>query len=119
MEVIQHTTLNFIYVKNEEENLSKFFDSVQLVLAKREFKFVSNSVSFDIKLEENHIHYKENLVLKRKNNTEISMDYPIYAYKTNNIYIDFDEEDIQHNENSKLVSLEIVKIIFLIFHPFK
>ena len=108
MEVIQHTTLNFIYVKNEEENLSKFFDSVQLVLAKREFKFVSNSVSFDIKLEENHIHYKENLVLKTKNNTEISMDYPIYAYKTNNIYIDFDEEDIQHNENSKLVSLEII-----------
>ena len=55
MEVIQHTTLNFIYVKSEEENLTKFFDSVQLVLAKREFKFVSNSVSFDIKLEENHI----------------------------------------------------------------
>ena len=108
MEVIQHTTLNFIYVKNEEENLSKFFDSVQLVLAKREIKLVSNSVSFDIKLEENHIHYKENLVLKIKKNTEISMDYPIYAYKTNNIYIDFDEEDIQHNENSKLVSLEII-----------
>ena len=108
MEVIQPTTLNFIYVKNEEENLSKFFDSVQLLFAKREFKFVSNSVSFDIKLEENHIHYKENLVLKTKKNTEISMDYPIYAYKTNNIYIDFDEEDIQHNENSKLVSLEII-----------
>ena len=108
MEVIQPTTLNFIYVKNEEENLSKFFDSVQLVLAKREIKLVSNSVSFDIKLEENHIHYKENLVLKTKNNTEISMDYPIYAYKTNNIYIDFDEEDIQHNENAKLLSLEII-----------
>jgi len=108
MEVIQPTTLNFIYVKNEEENLSKFFDSVQLVLAKREIKLVSNSVSFDIKLEENHIHYKENLVLKTKKNTEISMDYPIYAYKTNNIYIDFDEEDFQHNENSKLVSIEII-----------
>ena len=107
MEVIQPTTLNFIYVKNEKENLSKFFDSVQLVLAKKEFKIVSNTISIDIKLEENHIHYKENLVLKRKNNTEISMDYPIYVYKTNNIYIDFDEEDIQYNEKSKLVSLEI------------
>ena len=50
MEAIQPTTLNFIYVKNEKENLSKFFDSVQLVLAKREIKLVSNSVSFDIKL---------------------------------------------------------------------
>ena len=108
MEVIQPTRLNFIYVKNEKANLSKFFDYIQLVFAKREIKFVSNTISIDIKLEENNIHYKENLVLKRKNNTEISMDYPIYAYKTNNIYIDFDEEDIQHNEKSKLVSLEII-----------
>ena len=90
MEVIQPTRLNFIYVKNEKANLSKFFDYIQLVFAKREIKFVSNTISIDIKLEENNIHYKENLVLKRKNN------------------IDFDEEDIQHNEKSKLVSLEII-----------
>jgi hypothetical protein len=69
---------------------------------------VSNSISIDIKLGENHLCYKENLILKTKNNTEISMDYPIYAYKTNNIYIDFDEEDIQHIENAKFLSLEII-----------
>ena len=108
METNLPTKLNFIYAKNEEEKLSKFFDCVQLVLLKKEFKFESNSIEIDIKLEENHIYYKENLVFKTKKNTEISADYPIYAHKTNYIYIDFDENNIQNIGNVKLLSLEII-----------
>ena len=67
MEGIQPTILSFIYAKIGEEKISKFFDCVQLVFAKKEFKFESNSIAIDIKLEENHICYKENLVSKQKN----------------------------------------------------
>ena len=108
MESIQPTILSFIYIKNDKEQLSKFFDCVELVFAKKEFKFDSNSIKIYIKLEENNICYKENLVFKTKNNTEISADYPIYAHKTNNIYIDIEENNIQDNENIKLLSLEII-----------
>ena len=71
MESIQPTILSFIYIKNDKEQLSKFFDCVELVFAKKEFKFDSNSIKIYIKLEENNICYKENLVFKTKNNTEI------------------------------------------------
>ena len=108
METNIPTKLNFIYAKNEEEKLSKFFDCVQLVLLKKEFKFESNSIEIDIKLEENYICYKEHLVFKTKTNSEISADYPIYAHKTNYIYIDFDENNLQNIGNVKLLSLEII-----------
>jgi hypothetical protein len=45
--------------------------NVELVFAKKECKFESNSIKIYIKLEENNICYKENLVFKTKNNTEI------------------------------------------------
>ena len=108
METNLPTKLNFIYAKKEEEKLSKFFDCVQLVLLKKEFKFESNSIEIDIKLEENYICYKEHLVFKKKTNSEISADYPIYAHKTNYIYIDFDENNLQNIGNVKLLSLEII-----------
>ena len=108
MEGIQPTKLNFIYAKNGEEKMNKFFDCVQLVFANKEFKFESNSIEIDIKLEENHICYKENFVFKTKNYTEISVYYPIYAHKTNNIYIDLNENNVLHIENEKSLSLEII-----------
>ena len=108
MEGIQPTILTFIYAKNEKEKLNKFFDCVQLVLANKEYWLDSNSISIDIQLEENHIYYKENLIFKTKNNKEVTAEYPIYAHKENNIYIDFDENNLQEIKNIKLLSLEII-----------
>ena len=107
MESFQPTKLTFIYARNENEKIGKFFDCVQLASLGKEYQLDSNSIRIDIQLKENNICYKEYLIFRTKSKKEISADYPIYAYKENIIYIDFIQNNNQEIENIKLVSLEI------------
>ena len=109
MKVIPPTTLNFIYVKDKKEKLSKYFDSVELLFAGKKYDFSSsNFFEFDIELEENHIFYKETISFKTKENIEISAEYLIYAYKINNIYIDIHKYAPQNVEKIESISVEIL-----------
>ena len=109
MKVIRPTTLNFIYVRDKKEKLCKYFDSVELLFAGKKYDFnSSNCFEFYIELEENHIYYKETISFKTKTNLEISADYPIYAYKINNIYIDIHKYAPNNVEKIESISVEIL-----------
>jgi len=105
----QDTILHFIYIQDENENLNKFFNSVSLGAAKKQYDFKeSNDLKIDIELEENCIYYNEIINLNTKENDEISLDYPIYKNKINNIYIDIEIPNSHKNSEEKLISLEII-----------
>ena len=103
------TILHFIYIQDENEKLNKFFNSVCLEVAGMQYDFKeSNDLKLNIELDENYIYYNEVLSLITKDNNEISLDYPIYKNKINNIYIDIEVSNSQKNSEEKLISLEII-----------
>ena len=102
------TILNFLYISNENENLNKYFDSVQLEYAKMTLYFKDlNYLIFNIELKENCFYYLEMLKIKTKKNTLIEANYYIYAHKKNNIYIDIPKED-QVNKDITVISMLIL-----------
>ena len=108
-QIEQDTILHFIYIQDENENLNKFFNSVRLEVADMQYEFKeSNDIKINIELDENCIYYNEVLNLYTKENDEISLDYPIYKNKINNIYIDIEIPNSQKNSEKKLISLEII-----------
>ena len=105
----QDTILHFIYIQKENENLNKFFISVRLEVADMQYDFKkSNDLKINIELDENSIYYNEVIYLYTKENDEISLDYPIYKNKINNIYIDIEVPNSHKNTEEKLISLEII-----------
>ena len=105
----QDTILHFIYIQKENENLNKFFISVRLEVADMQYDFKkSNDLKINIELDENSIYYNEVINLYTKENDEISLDYPIYKNKINNIYIDIEVPNSHKNTEEKLISLEII-----------
>lgn len=103
------TILHFIYIQDKNENLNKFFNSVRLKVADMQYEFKeSNDIKISIELDENCIYYNEVLNLLTKENVEISLDYPIYKNKINNIYIDIEIPNSQKSSEEKLISLEII-----------
>ena len=104
------TTINFIYIKDEKMKLNELFRSVKFEYAKIEKEFnSSNKIEINVELEENCINYNESLSFKTKDNKIISLEYPIYSQKINNIYVDFDtNENDNQKENIKPICLEII-----------
>ena len=104
------TTINFIHIKDEKMKLNELFRSVKFEYAKIEKEFnSSNKIEIDVELEENCINYNESLSFKTKDNKIISVEYPIYSQKINNIYVDFDtNENDNQKENIKPICLEII-----------
>ena len=104
------TTINFIYIKDEKMKLNELFRSVKFEYAKIEKEFnSSNKIEINAELEENCINYNESLSFKTKDNKIISVEYPIYSQKINNIYVDFDtNENDNQKENIKPICLEII-----------
>ena len=104
------TTINFIYIKDEKMKLNELFRSVKFEYAKIEKEFnSSNKIEINVELEENCINYNESLSFKTKDNKIISVEYPIYSQKINNIYVDFDtNENDNQKENIKPICLEII-----------
>ena len=102
------TILNFIYTKDENENLNKLFESVQLEYANITLYFKDlNFFSLNIELKQNCFYYLEIFNIKTKKNTFINTEYYIYAHKKNNIYIDVPEKD-QTDKDINLMSLQIL-----------
>ena len=104
------TTITFIYIKDEKMKLNELFRSVKFEYAKIEKEFnSSNKIEINVELEENCINYNESFSFKTKDNKIISVEYPIYSQKINNIYVDFDtNENDNQKENIKPICLEII-----------
>ena len=99
----KETILHFIDIKDETMKLSKLFNNVKLDKAGIIYDFKdSNDLKIYIELKENCIYYYETLIFTTKDKSEISLDYPIYINKINNIYV---------SNNTKQISLEL-KLIY-------
>ena len=96
----KETILHFIDIKDETMKLSKLFNNVKLDKAGIIYDFKdSNDLKIYIELKENCIYYYETLIFTTKDKSEISLDYPIYINKINNIYV---------SNNAKQISLEVL-----------
>ncbi len=104
-----YTILHFDYIKKKDVKLKTIFPKVNLEYANIITKFSdSNTIIFQISLDENTIYYHEIISFFKEINSEypfISIEYPIYINKINNIYIDYED----NNENNKtFISLELI-----------
>ena len=104
-----YTILHFDYIKKKDVKLKTIFPKVNLEYANIITKFSdSNTIIFQISLDENTIYYHEIISFFKEINSEypfISIEYPIYINKINHIYIDYED----NNENNKtFISSELI-----------
>ena len=104
-----YTILHFDYIKKKDIKLKTIFPKVNLEYANIITKFSdSNTIIFQISLDENTIYYHEIISFFKEINSEypfISIEYPIYINKINHIYIDYED----NNENNKtFISSELI-----------
>ena len=125
----QDTILHFIFINNENARLHQYFKKIKFEIAgisfdlsdkeedpinskeKNSYKDFSNSndIKINIQLDENRIYYNEIInffYLSDSSLPDITLDYPIYKGKINNIYID-EGNNIELHEK-KTISLEII-----------
>ena len=105
----QDTILHFYYIKKKDIKLKTIFSKVHLEHANIITQFSdSNNIIFQISLEENKIYYQEIISFFKESNSEypfLSIEYPIYVNKTNNIYIDSGDNN---EKNKKFISSELI-----------
>ena len=105
----QNTILHFNYIQKKEIKLKTSFPKVNLEYSNIITQFSdSNNIIFQISLDENKIYYHEIISFYTEINSKypfLSIEYPIYINKINNIYINFED----NNEKNKIfISAEII-----------
>ena len=125
----QDTILHFIFINNENAILHQYFKKIKFEIAgisfdlsdkeedpinskeNNSYKYFSksNDIKINIQLDENRIYYNEIInffYLSNSSLPDITLDYPIYKGKINNIYID-EGNNVELHEK-KTISLEII-----------
>ena len=125
----QDTILHCIFINNENARLHQYFKKIKFEIAgisfdlsdkeedpinskeNNSYKYFSksNDIKINIQLDENRIYYNEIInffYLSDSSLPDITLDYPIYKGKINNIYID-EGNNVELHEK-KTISLEII-----------